>query len=139
MIFAPHSWIIWKLFIYFEQISFLTFLFYFEHFFSLHYYGWTCEKVAQIHANSTLVHCCWDFLTHTCLSSNSCTMEPKSFQNRIWILKLYTVITHGLYIFYPIFHCGLYCRAVSITDNFSIFWPQIRGLHSRAGYMACVR
>ena len=23
-----------------------------------------------------------------------------------------TIITHGLHIFYPIFHCGLYCRAV---------------------------
>ena len=28
-----------------------------------------------------------------------------------------SVITRGLYTFYPIFHCGLYCRAVSITDN----------------------
>ena len=26
------------------------------------------------------------------------------------------IISRGLYIFYPIFHCGLYCRAVSITD-----------------------
>ena len=27
------------------------------------------------------------------------------------------IITRSLYIFYPIFHCGLYCRAVSVTDN----------------------
>ena len=27
------------------------------------------------------------------------------------------IISRGLYIFYPIFHCGLYCRAVSIADN----------------------
>ena len=27
------------------------------------------------------------------------------------------IIIRGLYIFYPIFHCGLYCRAVSVTDN----------------------
>ena len=27
------------------------------------------------------------------------------------------IITHGLYIFYSILHCGLYCRAVSVTDN----------------------
>ena len=26
-------------------------------------------------------------------------------------------ISRGLYIFYPIFHCGLYCRAVNTTDN----------------------
>ena len=28
-----------------------------------------------------------------------------------------TIISCGLHIFYPIFHCGFYCRAVSITDN----------------------
>ena len=27
------------------------------------------------------------------------------------------IITRGLYIFYPIFHCSLYCRAVCVTDN----------------------
>ena len=39
------------------------------------------------------------------------------------------------------FHCGLYCRAVSITDNLCnkqwnslIFGPKICGLWSRAGY-----
>ena len=26
---------------------------------------------------------------------------------------MHSIITHGLYIFNPIFHCGLYCRAVS--------------------------
>ena len=38
-------------------------------------------------------------------------------------------------IFHPIFHCNLYCRAVSITDNLctkqgnsSIFFSKIRGL-----------
>ena len=45
------------------------------------------------------------------------------------------IISRGLYIFYPIFNCGLYCRAVSITDNLctkqgnsSIFGSNIRGL-----------
>ena len=40
-----------------------------------------------------------------------------------------------------IFHCGLYCRAVSVTDNLctkrensSIFGSKIRGFKSRAGY-----
>ena len=27
------------------------------------------------------------------------------------------VITSVLYLFHPILHCGLYCRAVSVTDN----------------------
>jgi hypothetical protein len=38
-------------------------------------------------------------------------------------------------LLYPIFHCGLYCRAVSITDNLctkdensSIFESEIRSL-----------
>ena len=45
------------------------------------------------------------------------------------------IIIRGLYIYYPIFHCGLYCRAVSVTDNLcikqgnsSIFGYKIRGL-----------
>ena len=45
------------------------------------------------------------------------------------------IISRGLYIFYPIIHCGLYRRAVIITDhvytekgNPSIFGPKIRGL-----------
>ena len=45
------------------------------------------------------------------------------------------IITRSLYIFYPIFHCGLYCRAVNVTDNLctkqgnsSIFGSKIRGL-----------
>ena len=43
--------------------------------------------------------------------------------------------TRGLYIFYPTFYWGLYCRGVSITDNLctkqensSIFEPKIRDL-----------
>ena len=31
--------------------------------------------------------------------------------------RTHAIITSSLYIFYPIFHCGLYCRAVSVTDN----------------------
>ena len=27
------------------------------------------------------------------------------------------IISRGLYTFYPIFHCGLHCRAINITDN----------------------
>ena len=38
-----------------------------------------------------------------------------------------TIITRSLYIFYPIFHCSLYCRAVSVTDYLLVMSP------SRAG------
>ena len=45
------------------------------------------------------------------------------------------IITRSLYISYFIFHCGLYCRATSVTDNSStkqenssIFEAKIRGL-----------
>ena len=53
------------------------------------------------------------------------------------------IITRSLYIFYPIFHCGLYCRAVNLTDNlctkqgnYSIFGRFIieSGFKSRAVY-----
>ena len=50
------------------------------------------------------------------------------------------IITCFLYIFCPIFHCGLYCRAVSVTDNLStkqgnssIFGAK-SGFKSRLGY-----
>ena len=33
------------------------------------------------------------------------------------IYHMCAIKTHGLYIFYPIFHCGLYCRAVIVTDS----------------------
>ena len=58
-----------------------------------------------------------------------------------------TIISHSLYIYYPIFHCGLYCRVVNIKDNLcnkqghsSIFEAQNlqfiikNGFKSRAGY-----
>ena len=56
------------------------------------------------------------------------------------------IVSRDLYnilsiLFYPIFHCGLYCRGVSVTDNLrtkkgksSIFGPRIRGLGSGVGY-----
>ena len=53
-----------------------------------------------------------------------------------------TIITCGLYIFYPIFHCSLYCRALSVTDNLcpkqensSMFGSEIKSdFKTRAGY-----
>ena len=48
-----------------------------------------------------------------------CTMSWNNFWRCILIFRYRTraIISRGLYIFYPIFHCGLYCRAVSVTDN----------------------
>ena len=36
-------------------------------------------------------------------------------------ILLLVIIIRNLYLFYPIFHYGSYCRAVSVTENFSIF------------------
>ena len=44
-----------------------------------------------------------------------------------------TIITRGLYIFYPIFHCCLYCRVVSVAD--SLFSKQ--GNHLISGSKFC--
>ena len=61
------------------------------------------------------------------------------------IYRTRAIINRGLYILYPIFHCGLYCRAVSVTDKLCTkqgknFWVQNprfiieSGLKSKAGY-----
>ena len=57
-----------------------------------------------------------------------------------YVYRTRAIIRRSLYIFYPSFHCGLYCRAVSTTDNLctkegnsSIFEPEIEsGFKSRA-------
>ena len=62
-----------------------------------------------------------------------------SLKGDLYKFRTRATISRGLYIFYPIFHCGLYIRAVSITDNLctkhgisSIFEPNIRGSYIRA-------
>ena len=58
------------------------------------------------------------------------SISPKLnwFQNII-IYRLRAIISRGLYIFYPTFHCSLYCGAVNFTNNLctkkensNIFW-----------------
>ena len=52
----------------------------------------------------------------------------KNIQKFITVIEKYSkinyrtraIITRGLYIFYPIFHCGLYCRAVSVTEIYAL-------------------
>ena len=90
--------------------------------------------------------CCQGFLINylskisifSCFTHETFLCEMASSKNKLYIYSTYrtrAIITRGLYIFYPIFHCGLYCRAVSITDNLctkqgnsSIFEPKFRGL-----------
>ena len=83
--------------------------------------------------------------THFQDVKNSMFGRPREFQcNECRLVQTTTysldyrtsaIITRDLYIFYPIFHCGLYCRAVSVADNLctkqgnsSIFVSKIHGL-----------
>ena len=50
----------------------------------------------------------------------------RSVRKSFYVPYAHTIMTHGLYIFYPIFHCGLYCRAVKEILHF--LWPKIRSL-----------
>ena len=57
-------------------------------------------------------------------------------------LDTWAIIIRGLYILYPIFYCGLYCRAVSISNNFCTKQGNslsLSGFKSKTGYMASVR
>jgi hypothetical protein len=40
--------------------------------------------------------------------------KTKQFWPYAIIYHTRPILTHGLYIFYPVFHCGLYCRAVML-------------------------
>ena len=64
-----------------------------------------------------------------------------SIKTHILIYCTHANICRGMYIFYPIFHCSLYSRAVIITDNLCTkqgnslnFGPKIRDFKLRAGY-----
>ena len=53
----------------------------------------------------------------------------------------HAIITRGLYIFKSIFLCGLYCKAVNITNNLctkltgsSIFGPKIDDFTIKSGF-----
>ena len=53
------------------------------------------------------------------------TTEPKYFWWDIFSFDIYrtrAIITRGLYSFYPIFHCGLYLRAVYTAERLVITW-----------------
>ena len=80
------------------------------------------------------------FMRKICKLQNVFKQFPNlSFESMYYMAKSNyrrrAIITRGLYIFHPVFHCGLYCRAVSFTDNLftiegnsSIFVSRIRGL-----------
>ena len=59
----------------------------------------------------------------------------KPIENSVYVPNALRYNLQFVYISEPIFHCGLYCRVVSVTDNLctkqgnsSIFWSKIRGL-----------
>jgi hypothetical protein len=37
--------------------------------------------------------------------------------NYLYVYRTHAIVTCGLYIFYPVFHCGLYCRAVYTAER----------------------
>jgi hypothetical protein len=47
-----------------------------------------------------------------CLIYSFCVGISTGKTPQVSIIFKSAIITRGLYIFYPIFHCGLYCRAV---------------------------
>ena len=58
--------------------------------------------------------------------------EEKVSMNSFQVLKNYyrmrAIISRGLYMFYLIFHCSLYCRAVSITQAIYVLNKEIEGV-----------
>ena len=46
-------------------------------------------------------------------------LNPKKY-TEILIYRTRAIITRGLYYFYPIFHCGLYMRAVYTSERLVI-------------------
>ena len=86
-------------------------------------FNWNTKQFIS-HVSWILFHC-------------NASKSDKSFKTlrEIFTYRTRAIITRGLYIFYPIFHCSLYCRAVSVTDNLctkqgnsSIFGSKICGL-----------
>ena len=45
------------------------------------------------------------------------TLEQKKTFMKYCIYRTRAIITRGLYLFYPIFHCGLYLRAVYTAER----------------------
>ena len=87
---------------------------------------WLC------HGNTSLLSWQYHSIVEFVVISYMTLPKLLSFGN---IYHTRAIISHGLYIFYPTFHCGLYCRAVSVTDNLctrqgnsSIFGPKIESL-----------
>ena len=53
------------------------------------------------------------------IEHNGYELSPSTQQN---IYRTRAIITRGLYLFYLIFHCGLYCRAVYIAERLVFSW-----------------
>ena len=55
------------------------------------------------------------------------------FSTTAIVYRTRAIITRGLYLFYPIFHCGLYLRAVCTAERLVITWIffHLRSPHSK--------
>ena len=81
------------------------------------------DKVCQLRKSVVVV--VFFFLERTLwvniIFEEAFTFVKNSHENKMIIpsntYRTCAIITRGLYIFYPIFHCSLYCRVVSVTDN----------------------
>ena len=74
------------------------------------------EKLVNIqggHHVGTNIHGCQPYLEiaiYLMKSANGGLLCRPLYRTR-------AIIIRGLYFFYPIFHCGLYCREVTVTDS----------------------
>ena len=59
----------------------------------------------------------WNLDLWVCLKKLG--LEPDLYGKSVLYLRYRTraIITRGLYLFYPIFHCGLYLRAVNTAER----------------------
>ena len=98
---------------------------YFQFFHALFLYVFLMNSLRHIQLN----------IGHKYIFYHHGNLKDKKKCLRYTIYRTRAIISRGLYIFYPIFHCGLYCRAVSVTVNLcskqgnsSIFGSKIRCL-----------
>ena len=96
------------------------------------YYNWSAEKYTRNHflylcpnisfSFPGLVYICHGFTEHMA-NYNGLGEASLIFFHCIYSTR--TIISRGLYIFYPIFHCGLYFRAVDNAEwlIFPDFFP----------------
>ena len=95
------------------------------------------SKMIELHFYMIRYKCTWiTWVFKTLLWSSKKLDWFSLFSRSFFIYRTRAIITRGLYIFYPIFYCGLYCWAVIVLQTIyvlkkgksSVFWPKIRSL-----------